>query len=160
MTRRGQKDHTIHPPTPFCVFPPQGVGASGDGQLGSEGPDRGAAPGEAAADGDAQPPPAHLHREDRQRQNPRGRGQPPAGAAVRPRRVKPPSARCASSPISKVRIQKGKHPDGPTQKRGPAGTGGKTPGSPPCPLGAFPSTFGTLYSPQWFFFGGVGRGGA
>ncbi len=66
-----------------------GIGASGDGELGAQGPDRGAPSGEAAANGDAQSPPAHLQREDRQRQDPRERGQPPAGAAVRRRQVKP-----------------------------------------------------------------------
>lgn len=66
-----------------------GIGASGDGELWPEGPDRGAPHGEAAADGDAQSPPAHLHCEDRQRQNTWERGQPPAGAAVCRRQVKP-----------------------------------------------------------------------
>lgn len=65
-----------------------GVGAAGDGQLGAQGPDRGAPPGKAAVDGDAQPPPAHLHREDRQCENARERSQPSAGAAVRPKQVK------------------------------------------------------------------------
>lgn len=63
--------------------PRPGIGASGDGELGAEGPDRGAPPGAAAADGDAEPAPAHLHCEDGQREDAGGRGQPPAGAAVR-----------------------------------------------------------------------------
>lgn len=68
------------------LFP--GIGASGDGELRPEGPDRGAPSGEAAANGDAQSPPAHLHRSDRQRQNTGERGQPLAGAAVHRCQVK------------------------------------------------------------------------
>lgn len=58
-----------------------GIRASGDGELGAEGPDRGAPRGETTAHGNAEPPPAHLHREDRQRQDARQRGQPPARTA-------------------------------------------------------------------------------
>ena len=75
-----------------------GIGASGDGELRAEGPDRGAPSGETAANGDAQPPPAHLHREDRQRQNTGERGQPVAGAAVHRRQVKPGKQGCGGVP--------------------------------------------------------------
>lgn len=66
-----------------------GIRASGDGELRAEGSDRRAPYGEAAANGNAQSPPAHLHREDRQCENTRERGQPPAGAAVRRNQMKP-----------------------------------------------------------------------
>lgn len=75
-------------PNLFIEPSSSGVGASGNGELRAEGPDRGAPFGEAAADGDAQPPQAHVHRADRQRQNARERGQPTAGAAGRRNQMK------------------------------------------------------------------------
>lgn len=70
-----------------------GIGASGDGELRAEGPNRGAPPGTAAADGDAEPPPAHLHREDGQCENAGERGQPSAGAAVLRRKIRSEGSR-------------------------------------------------------------------
>lgn len=87
----------------MCLTVPRlssGIRAPGNGELGAEGPDRGASSGEAAADGDAQPPQAHLHRADRQRENTRERGQPAAGAAVRRNQVRLREKRGLKSPAS------------------------------------------------------------
>lgn len=87
----------------MCLIVPRlssGIGAPGNGELGAEGPDRGAPSGEAAADGDAQPPQAHLHSADRQRENARERGQPAAGAAVLRNQVRPRGEERTQSPAS------------------------------------------------------------
>lgn len=59
-----------------------GIRTVGDVELGAEVSDRGAEIGETAADRDAQPPSAHLHRPHRQREKPRER-RARAGPAVR-----------------------------------------------------------------------------
>lgn len=75
-----------------------GIRAPGDGELWAQGSDRGAPSGEAAAHGDAQSPPTHLHCEDWQCQNARERGQPSAGAAIHWRQVKPGKTRDTQNP--------------------------------------------------------------
>lgn len=77
---------TIGRITSFFSFRPHaGIGATGVVELWPESPDRGAEAGTTAADPHAEPPPAHVHRQDGQRPNGGERGRVKATAHRRER---------------------------------------------------------------------------